>query len=227
MIVKALAGGHLECDRMGVLLPLALAYAAGCVSFAGVVARAHGIDIRSQGSGNPGATNVGRVLGPRWGRIVLALDMLKGFLPVWFLSVDPPFTASAWLIDPAGKSLLLACAVAGHVAPITAFFRGGKGVATFVGGLLAFDWVLTLAAVLAHLIARRAWGYVSLASVIMAWTVPVAQAAGLASGWWPKGGVAVTAALALLITLRHAANFGRIRAGTESRHGQRTHTEQP
>lgn len=215
---------------MGVLLPLALAYALGCVSFAGLVARAHGVDIRSQGSGNPGATNVGRVLGSRWGRIVLVLDMLKGFLPVWFLSVEPRLDASAWLVDPPGKSLVMACAVAGHVLPVTARFRGGKGVATFVGGLLAFDWRLTLASVLAHLVARRASGFVSLASVIMAWTVPIVQAACLAGGWWSTGGgaggVAVTTALALLITLRHRANFGRIRAGTESRHGQRTHPEQ-
>ncbi|HZL99901.1 MAG TPA: glycerol-3-phosphate acyltransferase [Planctomycetota bacterium] len=210
---------------MGVLFPLALAYAAGCISFAGLVARAHGVDLRSQGSGNPGATNVGRLLGPRWGRVVLALDMLKGFLPVWLLSLEPPLSASDWLVDPAGKSLLLACAVAGHVAPVTARFRGGKGVATFVGGLLAFDWALTLAAAATHLIARRAWGYVSLASVIMAWTVPAAQAACLAAGWRETGGVAVTAAVAALITLRHAANFGRIRAGTESRHGQRTRPE--
>ena len=212
---------------MGVLLPLALAYAAGCVSFAGLVARAHGVDIRSQGSGNPGATNVGRVLGSRWGRIVLALDILKGLLPVWFLQVDPPLDVSPWLVDPAGKSLLLACAVGGHVAPITARFRGGKGVATFLGGLLAFDWALALAAGGVHLVARRVWAYVSLASVLMAWTVPVAQSAGLLLGWRPTGGAAVTAGLAALITLRHAANFGRIRAGTESRHGQPTRPEPP
>ena len=225
MIVKARSGGHLECARMGVLLPLALAYAAGCVSFAGLVARAHGVDIRSQGSGNPGATNVGRVLGRSWGRIVLLLDMLKGFLPVWLLQVEPPLQASPWLVDPAGKSLLLACAVAGHVVPITSRFRGGKGVATALGGLLAFDWRLTLIAALAHLVARRIWSYVSLASVLMVWSVPAAQAVMLWRGWWPQGGVAVTAAVAALITLRHADNFGRIRAGTESRHGQRPRPE--
>jgi glycerol-3-phosphate acyltransferase PlsY len=188
---------------MGVLLPLALAYAAGCISFASLVARAHGVDIRSQGSGNPGATNVGRVLGQRWGRVVLALDMLKGFLPVVLLRVDPPFAASPWLVDPEGRSLILACAVAGHIAPITAGFRGGKGVATAVGGLAAFDWALTLVAAATHLLVRRV----------------------SATGWRTTGGVAVTAALAALITLRHAANFGRIRAGTESRHGQRTPTD--
>lgn len=210
---------------MGVLLPLALAYAVGCISFASLVARAHGVDIRSQGSGNPGATNVGRVLGPRWGRVVLALDMLKGFLPVILLRVDPPLQASPWLVDPEGRSLILACAVAGHIAPITAGFRGGKGVATTLGGLAAFDWALTLVAAAAHLLVRRVSGYVSLASVLMVWTVPLAQAVGLATGWRPTGGVAVTAALAALVTLRHAANFGRIRAGTESRHGQRTPTD--
>ena len=212
---------------MGVLLPLALAYAAGSISFASLVARAHGVDIRSHGSGNPGATNVGRVLGQRWGRVVLGLDMLKGFLPVLLLRVDPPFTASPWLVDPEGRSLVLACAVAGHVVPITSGFRGGKGVATAVGGLLAYDWVLTAIAAVAHLLARRFTGYVSLASVVMAWTVPLAQSVGLATGWHTTGGVAVTCALAVLITLRHAANFGRIRAGTESRHGQRTPTDPP
>ena len=210
---------------MSVLLPLALAYAAGCVSFASLVARAHGVDIRGQGSGNPGATNVGRVLGKRWGRVVLALDMLKGFLPVLLLRVDPPLAASPWLVDPEGRSLILACAVAGHVAPITSGFRGGKGVATALGGLLAFDWVLTAIAAVTHLVARRVSGFVSLASVLMVWTVPLAQAVGLLIGWRTTGGVAVTAAIAALITLRHASNFGRIRAGTESRHGQRTPTD--
>lgn len=211
---------------MGLLFPLALAYAAGCLSFASLVARAHGVDIRAQGSGNPGATNVGRVLGKRWGRLVMALDMLKGFLPVLLLSVEPPLTASRWWVDPEGKSLLLACAIAGHVAPIYAPLRGGKGVATFFGGLLAFHWPLAIVAAATHLLVRRATGFVSLASVAMAASVPAAQALCLAVGWSTRGGVAVTAAVAALITLRHASNFGRIRAGTESRHGQRAHPEQ-
>ncbi|MHC5210183.1 MAG: glycerol-3-phosphate 1-O-acyltransferase PlsY [Planctomycetota bacterium] len=206
---------------MKALLPLLIAYAVGCISFAGIVARLHGVDVRQHGSGNPGATNVGRLLGKPWGRTVLALDILKGFVPVRFLSLEAPLSVSPWIADADGGALILAAAVMGHVLPVTSRFRGGKGVATLVGGMLAFSWELGVAALVVHVLVRRASGYVSLASVLMAWTVPLLSAGLAIAGTWPPKGVLVLAALALLITLRHAENFGRIRRGTESRHGQR------
>jgi glycerol-3-phosphate acyltransferase PlsY len=202
------------------LLPLAIAYGVGCVSFASIVARARGVDIRSFGSGNPGATNVGRALGPGWGRLVLILDILKGFLPVLLLRLDPPLSVSPWLVDSDGRTLILAAAVTGHVLPVTSRFRGGKGVATLIGGIFALDWRLALAAILSHFLVRRLTGFVSVASVVLAWIVPVLQAAGRAAGFAVQPGMAVTACLALLVTLRHADNFGRIREGTEDRHAR-------
>ena len=192
-----------------------LAYAVGCLSFATLLCRLKGVDIRSVGSGNPGATNVGRALGPWWGRAVLLLDVAKGAVPVWLLS--GPAVAG----DPSGRSVILAAAVAGHVFPITLGFRGGKGVATLIGGYLALDWRLGLAAVVAHYGLRAATGYVSVASVALAWAFPLGQwlagVIGLGDTVF-TGGTWVLMLLAVLVTVRHLGNFGRIRAGTEDRY---------
>lgn len=209
------------------LLPLLVAYAAGCVSFAGLVARLHGVDIRRHGSGNPGATNVGRLLGRGWGGAVLALDVLKGLLPVLLLRLGAPLSVSPWIVDADGRGLVMAAAVLGHVLPVTARFRGGKGVATYVGGLLAYRWELALVALLVHVLVRMASGYVSLASVAMVWTAPLLAAILAAVGLIAPDGTLLLVALALLVTLRHAENFGRIRSGTESRHGQRAPIDTP
>jgi acyl phosphate:glycerol-3-phosphate acyltransferase len=152
--------------------PLLLAYALGCISFAVLVGRLKGVDVREHGSGNPGATNVGRLLGKRWGRTVLLLDVLKGLLPVLFLAV-PPTT-----LDSGGHVPVALAVVVGHVWPVTLKFRGGKGVATL--------------------------GLPPEADPLARWA----------------DGLLLLAALALVVTLRHAGNFVRIRAGTEHRAGQ-------
>jgi glycerol-3-phosphate acyltransferase PlsY len=192
-----------------------LAYAVGCLSFATLACRLKGVDIRSVGSGNPGATNVRRALGPGWGRAVLMLDVAKGALPVLLLQ-GPPVSG-----DPEGRSVILAAAVAGHVFPITLGFRGGKGVATLIGGYLALDWRLGLASVALHYGLRAATGYVSVASVALSWAFPAGQELArlleLDAGVF-TGGTPVLALLAVLVTLRHLGNFGRIRAGTEDRY---------
>jgi len=213
------------------LLPLLLAYAAGCIPFAGLAGRLKGVDVRAHGSGNPGATNVGRLLGPAWGRAVLVADILKGALPVFLLHVPQ----TEW--DPSGRFALALAVVLGHVWPVTERFRGGKGVATLVGATLALDWRLLLAALLVHAAVKRASGYVSLASVAFAVSLPLILAAGRLAGLplaLPDGadaraswsaGLVLAAALSALVTLRHAANLGRIRAGTEPRAGQRVPLE--
>ncbi len=201
---------------MNSLLALAIAYVAGSLSFATIVARSRGVDIRKQGSGNPGATNVGRVLGRRWGHLVLVLDILKGLLPVLFLRAFP-----GWVDD--GRAPIAAAVVIGHVFPIFSPLHGGKGVATFLGAGLGIDWVLTLIALAVHFGVRRATGYVSVASVAMAWSLPVSQWIARSLGLSETvntAGAPVLAGLALVITLRHASNFVRIRAGSESRIGR-------
>jgi glycerol-3-phosphate acyltransferase PlsY len=199
------------------LLQFVAAYAVGSISFAALVARTRGVDIRAHGSGNPGATNVGRVLGKRWGLAVLVLDILKGLLPVLFLRAWP-----GWVDD--GRAPIAAAAVLGHVFPFWAPWRGGKGVSTLIGAALGVAWPLALLSVLLHFLVRRVTGYVSLASVALVWALPalqlLARAAGLREHVNVRG-TAVLAALALIITLRHAGNFARIRAGTEARQGAR------
>jgi glycerol-3-phosphate acyltransferase PlsY len=213
---------------MGSWLTILLAYAAGCVSFALLVARAHGVDIRTLGSGNPGATNVGRVLGPRWGACVLVLDIAKGLLPALLLSAPPAALGIGelppWAVDGDGRVLVAGAVVLGHVWPVTQRFRGGKGVATFIGALLGLDPALCLAAVLVHVLVKKGLGFVSLASVCLVWTVPGAQL--LLGALAPSllqlaGGTAVLALLAAVITWRHRENFRRLRSGTESRYDAR------
>ncbi len=196
-----------------------LAYALGCVSFASLAARIQGVDIRQVGSGNPGATNVGRALGKGWGRAVLLGDMAKGLLPplIW--------TGPALQGDPEGATVLVAAAVLGHVYPVTMGFRGGKGVATLIGGFLALDWMLALIAAAIHFGVRARSGYVSVASVALAWAFPVARlvvhVAGEGMSLTEDTGLAVLAGVAVVVTIRHLGNFARIRAGTEDRYDDR------
>lgn len=213
---------------MDLLPSIGLAYALGCVSFAILVARARGVDIRAHGSGNPGATNVGRVLGRPWGLLVLLLDVAKGYVPVALLAPGAGLSP-AWLVDGDGAVLVMALAVAGHVVPVTAGFRGGKGVATLIGACLALDPLLAALAVVVHLVLKKACGFVSLASLALAWTIPLAQLAFQLAGAAPgprSQGYGVTALLALLVTWRHRDNLARIRAGTEDRYDDRSTPEQ-
>lgn len=215
---------------MGAVTSLLVAYGLGCVSFAAIAARLRGVDIRAAGSRNPGATNVRRVLGTRWGLAVLIADIAKGYVPVLCLRADiaslaPQSTAESWIVDGHGRVLVLAAAVLGHVLPVTSRFRGGKGVATLLGGGLALDPVLALAGVLAHLLVRKLLGYVSVASIVLVWSMPLLQLAGRGFDWAGRflDGTAVLAAIALLVTIRHRDNFRRIRAGTEDKYdGQRS-----
>jgi len=207
---------------MHALLALLLAYAVGCVSFATLVSRARGVDIRQHGSGNPGATNVGRVLGKRWGALVLLLDVAKGLLPALLMRAPAAQLGldglPAAVVDSEGRTLIMAAAVLGHIAPVTQGFRGGKGVATLIGGAFGLNWLLGLIGVAAHLTVKKGLGYVSVASVVLAWSVAVGRWVQDALAEQPDGGSLVLAVLALVITLRHRDNFARIRAGTEDRY---------
>ena len=212
------------------------AYLAGSIPFGVVIARAHGIDIRRVGSGNIGATNVGRMIGRRWGILCFVLDGLKGLLPVLIagfiagpLRPDQPYTAAAlgaWM-------LVVAATVIGHMSSIFLGFRGGKGVATSFGACLGIWPVLTipiLCAVLLFVFILRRWRMMSLASVVAAGVLPLLVVAWalipLGDSWspgletiWPV--VLLTAVLAASIVWRHRANIGRIRRGEEPKIGAR------
>lgn len=212
-----------------------LGYLLGSIPFGVLIARARGVDIRATGSRNIGATNVGRVLGRRFGIACFALDLVKGAAPV--------LAAGAWhglLVRPAveigpAESLpwlaVAAAAVAGHMASIYLRFAGGKGVATSFGAMLAMWPLLTLPAIGALVTwyaVLRLSRIVSAASLAAAASLPLwavaslipsagaAPGATIARAWPP---ILVTALLALLVAWRHRANIGRLRRGEEPRIG--------
>ncbi len=140
-------------------------YLIGSIPSGYLIARAvKGIDIRTVGSGNLGATNVGRVLGRRFFWIVLALDLLKGLLPTLGLPALVERLTGASSVDL--PVLVGLAAILGHTFPVYLKFRGGKGVATSLGVVLALDPVSCAAAVLVFGAVLWIWGYVSLASLL-------------------------------------------------------------
>lgn len=193
---------------------LGLAYLAGAIPFAFLVARANGVDIRKVGSGNVGATNVFRAVGRGWGVLTFVLDAAKGLLPALFF----PVLAAAWTGRPAHPAFGLACgaaAIAGHNWPVFLGFKGGKGVATSAGVLLGAAPAAIGAGFAVWIVVLLASRYMSVASIAAAVTVA-------ASGWWfyPGEGAwrpAVLTALGILVVVRHRSNLQRLAAGTENR----------
>lgn len=202
-------------------------YLLGAIPFGLLIGLTRGVDIRTQGSRNIGATNAGRVLGRRWGHLCLALDILKGF--------GPSLGASLWLVPnartPGDQFLLLAVALAavlGHVFPVYLKFCGGKGVATTIGvalGLWPYYTFAMIAALGAYAIGRLTTKLVSVGSLLLAATFPIAlYVVLLARGetltsTWPLQLVAVL--LALVIILRHHENIRRLLSGRELSTDQR------
>ncbi len=188
-----------------------LAYLVGGIPFAVLAARAKGIDLRTQGSGNLGATNAIRVLGPALGVPVLLGDLAKG----WFgAAVLPRFVSS-----PATETGLLCAgaAVLGHVFPIFLKLRGGKGVATAAGAFLALAPGPIALAALAFVVVLGLSRYVSLASIAASLTL----VAGLWATPRPLAFRLLGTAIAALVLYRHRGNVSRLLAGTESRVGVR------
>lgn len=212
------------------------AYLLGSIPFGLLIARARGVDIRTHGSGNIGATNVGRVLGRPFGILCFLLDLLKGALPIVVAgTVQGMLGVPARDLVQTDMWLWLAvafAAVLGHTAPIFLTFRGGKGVATAFGALLAMWPLLTLPAIGALLVwwgTLRLFHYVSLASVIGACSLPlwfavsilVSERDALADAGpalvHASPPLLVTVLLAGLITYRHRSNIARLRRGEEPR----------
>src|SRR5262249_25677299 len=149
-----------------------LSYLAGAVPFGYLVGRWRGVDIFARGSGNIGATNVGRVLGRRFGVLVLVLDALKGALPT--LAAAALHRALRPALPPAPLPIVAGVsAFLGHLFPVYIRFRGGKGVATGAGVVAVLLPLETLAALLTWLVVVCASRYVSLASLAAAWVLCV------------------------------------------------------
>jgi glycerol-3-phosphate acyltransferase PlsY len=196
-------------------LALALAYASGSLPFASLAGAVKAVDLRAQGSGNLGATNVFRVLGWKIGVAVFLADALKGALPVLLL---PPRIAGT--TNP--TLWAIACgvaAIAGHVRPVFLKFRkGGKGVATAAGVFFALAPLPMLATFAVFVAVVLASGYVSLGSLLSAIVLPTLLLL-------TQGATSLLFAVSLIIAAfvfwTHRANIGRLRRGEEHRFGKR------
>ncbi len=196
-------------DLLLALLATALAYLIGSVSSAVLVCRLFNLpDPREAGSKNPGATNVLRLGGRLPAALTLLGDILKGWLPVILVKL---WTANPWIIS----SVLLA-AILGHLYPLYFQFKGGKGVATAIGALLALSPFLGGAFVLIWLVIFVLFRYSSLSALIATLSMPVC-------GWWliDKRYCVVLALLALIVVWRHRENVNRLLKGTEDKVGKK------
>jgi len=198
---------------------LLVSYLVGAIPFGLVLGfLVGGLDIRKQGSGNIGATNVGRALGRPWAIAAFVLDALKGYAPAVFLPGLVGATgAELWNL----RVLYALAAVVGHCWPVYLRFRGGKGVATLAGAVVAMDPLVFLGGGALWLVTLFATRYVSLASLVMSAAFP-ALAAWRLAGRPERGAVVLgTALLTLLVVVRHRANLARLVAGTEPKTGRK------
>jgi glycerol-3-phosphate acyltransferase PlsY len=223
------------------LCPL-FAFLLGSIPFGLLIARAKGINIREHGSGNIGATNVLRVVGKKYGITCLLLDALKGFIPV-AIAVNliqitgrpiqvPLGLPDAWAMKLVAGDALKAqlahiltalLAVLGHNYSPWVGFKGGKGIATSAGVLLALMPFAVLLLILVFLITFLTTRYVSVASMVAAGLLPLITLWGswhhgrIQDGTWNKPLFAFTVVIAVLAIWKHRGNIARLRAGTENR----------
>ena len=205
-------------NLMSVLAALA-AYLIGSLSFAVIVSRAMGLsDPRTYGSGNPGATNVLRSGSKPAAIVTLLMDADKGWLPVMLVKWFGP----AWGLGEGTQALAGLAAFLGHLYPVFFGFKGGKGVATAVGVLIAFEPLLALAALLTFAIIVAFFRYVSLASIVAAVFAPAYYLLVDGVAWQASGAKTLAmVAMGLLLIWRHRENIQRLLAGTESKLGAR------
>jgi glycerol-3-phosphate acyltransferase PlsY len=197
------------------LILIIIAYLLGSIPTALIISkRFFGIDIRDYGSGNMGATNTFRVLGSRYGTIVMIFDILKGMAAVGLY-----FFLPYYLNNPVDRTNFMIglglAAVLGHVFPIFAGFKGGKGVATLFGMILAVQPVVAISCVGVFLIVLYLTRYVSLSSILGAIMLPISVL------WiWNEHEVmyrVFALLVAFMVVLTHQKNIGRILRGVESR----------
>lgn len=201
------------------LIAVVLAYLIGSIPFGYLIARyVQGIDIRQHGSGNIGASNVGRVLGARWGILALVLDFVKALLPTWLLPLllvpEPEWRGHA----------AIACGVAaivGHMYPCWLWLRGGKGVASALGVVAYLAPVSTAIAFGVFVVTVLAWRIISVSSMLAAIAFALAHFFLNQDRLWTSAGWSLTLfslAIPALIILRHRSNIVRLWRGEEPRY---------
>lgn len=205
---------------LGILIAVLVGYLLGSIPTGYVVARAKGVDIRSAGSGNIGATNVFRILGTPAGILVLLVDAAKGWIAVligmrmiWpWIAPDVVTGTAEWLGVAAGVA-----AVLGHNYTFWLGFKGGKGIATSAGvlaGLVPLALLVALGVWIAVVVLSR---YVSLASILGAFVLPFAV-------WFWRYStlmITITALLAAMAIYKHKSNIQRLLKGTENKVGKK------
>lgn len=196
------------------LVALIAGYIIGSISFAVLISKARGVDIFSAGSGNPGATNVMRVIGKPYGYACFFLDAFKGVAAVLVgKGLSLQLGAGSQMLG----IIALLGAILGHSFSVFLRFKGGKGVATTVGGLFTLlPWVM-LTGALCWVGTFLVWRYVSLASLVLGISLPVAAYFIYDD---PRA-VLFCLFLAILIVVRHRSNIKRLIAGTENRAGSK------
>jgi len=211
------------------IIAIVAAYLLGSIPFGVVIARAHGKDLRSIGSGNIGATNVARALGKKWAYLCFVLDMLKGMLPMLAAmglskTLSPQSQTESlvllWLWLAVGCAAIL-----GHIFPVYLRFKGGKGVATSLGvalGLWPYFTICAAGTLAVWVPMVLIWRYVSLASITasVAFPIVLVLAVSLVPAWnfadlWPLLIAAI--AIPLMVIIRHRENIKRLLAGAEDK----------
>ena len=191
------------------------AYFLGAIPFGKIIAGivAH-IDITKRGSRNIGATNVARELGLKWGLLTLALDVLKGLVPVLVFSICSN-KSDIW--GQIALAMITLCPLLGHQFSVFMGFKGGKGVATALGVYLAISPISCLMGLLVFVLVVLKWDYISLGSMVSAGSIPIF----LTLFHQPKPVVLASVILAILIYLRHVENIERLAKGDERKWRQR------
>ncbi len=187
------------------ILSLAPFYLIGAVPVGYIIAKRRGVEIIREGSGNVGATNVGRVLGKKAGMLTLFLDIAKGLIAVIAartVSNDPAFFSCAGL-----------AVVLGHCFSIPPLLRGGKGVATSLGAVLGLQPLMALAAIIVFGLTFGASRIVSLSSVTAVVITPVISLLAAVDDW----SFYAMAGIAVVVVIRHKDNLKRLCSGTEAR----------
>jgi len=189
---------------LGIGLGILAGYVLGSIPSGVLLTRASGVDLRASGSGNIGATNVARTVGARAGVLTLVADILKGLVPTYTARYicGGDLSAAAWV----GVAT-----VVGHVYPVFAGCRGGKGVATAFGAFLALTPVAALLSLVGFAAVAAVTRYVSVASLVAALILPVA---GAIIDYGPAL-TRATVVVAALVVVRHRDNLQRLWAGTE------------
>ena len=203
------------------ILAAVICYFLGSIPFGLIIGKINGINIREHGSGNIGATNVLRTLGKKWGITCFTLDFLKGFLPVFFLgkyaqSMEA-FAPDAYRLQVLAVICIL-CTVFGHIFSLWIKFKGGKGIATSAGAIIAVHPIGVLVVLVVWFVIFKASGYVSLASIIAACVLPFSS---LAENYLNKQPlmnpvIYMLFFIAVMVTVKHRSNIRRLMDGTES-----------